>query len=161
MTNLSEALTRLQATSQRESELIEEQQRSDLEKLRLALNTSQQSALASIKRDMERWESNAWWILRVPLWIALGASLLASVTIISAGSMMGSWARANYEEWTLNRSKLAGVLSALEQKHALLAATTWLDRTTGRTFVEIDPATTFHGNSKRWWAALAPTRARD
>jgi hypothetical protein len=159
MARLSDRLRQLEETTKSESEAIATLHRNALEELRSELGSLQQSALDSIKSDMDRasrvagqiagrWEKH---LLAIQVsafltakWVLLGPWIILAILYVSVPTLLAWRAR---EEWSEEQRQ--SVVNSWLTAHGLAVR-----EETGRYWVLIDPKVTLRKNRTVTWAAL-------
>jgi hypothetical protein len=159
MARLSDRLKQLEEITRSESEAIATLHRNALEELRNELGSLQQSALDSIRSDMDRaarvagqianrWEKhllamqgNAFLTAK---WVLLGPWIIFAILYASVPTLLAWRARG---EWTKEQKQ--SVVNAWLTAHGLA-----LREETGRYWVLIDPKVALRKNKTVTWAAL-------
>jgi hypothetical protein len=159
MARLSDRLRQLEETTRSESEAIATLHRNALEELRSELGSLQQSALDSIRSDMDRagtvareiastWEKqllamqeSALWAAK---WVLLWPWIILAILSVSVPTILAWRARDGWSE-----EQRQSVVNAWLTAHSLAVR-----EETGRYWVLIDPKVALRKNHTVTWAAL-------
>jgi hypothetical protein len=159
MARLSDRLRQLEETTRSESEAITTLHRNALEELRSELGFLQQSALDSIRNDMERaarvareiasrWEMHLLDMQEgaflAAKWILLGPWIILVILYLSVPTLLAWRARTEWSE-----EQRQSIVNAWLTAHGVA-----LREEAGRSWVMIDPKVAFRKSKTVTWAAL-------